>query len=90
MALSKETVIDRIEITENGSVQIRHATYFLEDGVRVAGPHYHRGVVDADKQPPALASAAMQIRREVIAHDEGKRTPKRVVAPERKVRSRKR
>lgn len=46
MTLSKETVIDKIEITEDGSVQVRRATYIVEDGVRIAGPNYHRSAYD--------------------------------------------
>ena len=40
--LSKETVLDRIEIDEHGSVSVRRAMYVVEDGVRIAGPIYHR------------------------------------------------
>lgn len=40
--LSKETVIDKIEIVESGHVQVRRATYIIEDGKRIAGPDYHR------------------------------------------------
>jgi hypothetical protein len=40
--LSKETQIDKVEVLEDGTVQIRRATYIVEDGVRIAGPNYHR------------------------------------------------
>lgn len=42
MALSKEVVVDKIEILEDGAIQVRRATYILEDGVRISGPSYHR------------------------------------------------
>lgn len=42
MALTKETVIDRVEVNEHGAVHVRRATYILEDGTRIAGPEYHR------------------------------------------------
>lgn len=42
MALIKETVVDQIEVREDGSLQVRRATYVVEDGVRIAGPIYHR------------------------------------------------
>ena len=42
MALTKITVIDKIEIVESLHVQVRRATYVEEDGVRIAGPMYHR------------------------------------------------
>lgn len=46
--LTKETVIDKIEILENDTVQVRRATYILEDGQRIAGPIYHRTVYAKD------------------------------------------
>jgi len=44
MALEKQTVVDKIEVTENGSVQVRTATRILEDG-NVISQSYHRHVV---------------------------------------------
>lgn len=40
--LSKETVIDLIQVTETGAVQVRRATYILEDGARISQPTYER------------------------------------------------
>ena len=40
--ITKETVIDKIEILETGHLQVRRATYIIEDGKRIAGPMYHR------------------------------------------------
>lgn len=48
MALSKETVIDKIEVLENGAIQVRRATYIVEDGVRIAGPIYVRAAYTPD------------------------------------------
>lgn len=45
MALTKETVVDKIEVLENGALQVRRATYIVEDGVRLPNPAYHRSVV---------------------------------------------
>lgn len=42
MALAKVTVVDKIEIAEDGSVFVRRATYVTEDGVRITEPTYHR------------------------------------------------
>ena len=36
MALSKVTVIDKIEVLEKGNVQVRTATRVLEDGVELS------------------------------------------------------
>jgi hypothetical protein len=41
MSLTKEQVIDKIEIIENGVVQIRQATKILEDGNELS-KSYHR------------------------------------------------
>ncbi len=44
MALEKQTVVDKIEVIENGSVQVRTATRIVEDG-NVISTSYHRHVV---------------------------------------------
>lgn len=44
MALEKLTVVDKIEVVENGSVQVRTATRIMEDGVQLSSS-YHRHVV---------------------------------------------
>ena len=36
MALTKETVVDKIEVLEKGQVQVRTATRVLEDGVQLS------------------------------------------------------
>ena len=41
MALTKETVVDKIEVIENGIVQVRTSTRVLEDGVQLSSS-YHR------------------------------------------------
>ena len=45
MALTKEIVVDKIEVLENGQVQVRTATRVLEDGVQLS-QSYHRHVVE--------------------------------------------
>jgi hypothetical protein len=44
MALEKQTVVDKIEVLENGCVQVRTATRIIEDGVQLS-QSYHRHVV---------------------------------------------
>ena len=44
MALEKIQVVDRIEVVENGVVQVRTKTAFKEDGVEI-GSKFHRHVV---------------------------------------------
>lgn len=44
MALEKNVVVDKIEVLENGSVQVRTKTAILEDGEQISGT-FHRHVV---------------------------------------------
>ena len=44
MALTKEIVVDKIEVLEKGQVQVRTATRVLEDGVKLS-QSYHRHVI---------------------------------------------
>ena len=47
MALTKETIVDKIEVLENGTVQVRTATRILEDGVALSSS-FHRHVCAPD------------------------------------------
>jgi len=44
MALTKETIVDKIEVLEAGHIQVRTATRVLEDGVALSSS-YHRHVL---------------------------------------------
>jgi hypothetical protein len=44
MALEKKEVVDLIEVTENGNVQVRTKTAILEDGKEISSK-FHRHVV---------------------------------------------
>jgi hypothetical protein len=44
MALEKVEIVDRIEVVENGSVQVRTKTAIKEDGVEITSK-FHRHVV---------------------------------------------
>jgi len=64
MALIKEVVIDKIEVLESGSIQVRQATRVLEDG-EVLSTSYHRHVLEKnadltneDPKVVAIATAA--------------------------------
>jgi len=64
MALTKEQVIDKIEIVENGIMQVRQATRIMEDGKEISKT-YHRWSfepgTDVSEQPAnvqAIAAAA--------------------------------
>jgi hypothetical protein len=44
MALEKIEIVDRIEVVENGSVNVRTKTTIMEDGKQISG-NFHRHVV---------------------------------------------
>jgi hypothetical protein len=44
MALEKVNVVDRIEVVENGSVQVRTSTRIMENGQQISNV-FHRHVV---------------------------------------------
>lgn len=48
MALEKVTAVDRIEVLENGSVQVRTKTTIMEDGKQISGSFYRHVVAPGD------------------------------------------
>ena len=44
MDITKEMIVDRIEVLENGCVQVRTKTAIMEDGKQISGS-FHRHVV---------------------------------------------
>jgi hypothetical protein len=46
--LTRETALDKVEVLESGAIQVREATYIVDDSFtppqRVAGPAYRRTV----------------------------------------------
>ena len=75
MSLEKKVVLDSLDVTATGHLQIRHATYVEEDGVRISGPSFHRYVLtpgDAlDGQPQRVRDVAAAVwTPEVIAAEE--------------------
>jgi hypothetical protein len=64
MALTKETVVDKIEVLESNAIQVRKVTRILEDG-EVLSSSYHRHVLqpgadltNEDPKVVAIATAA--------------------------------
>jgi len=61
MALTKETIVDKIEVLEMGQVQVRTATRVLEDGT-VLSSSFHRHVLapgdDLTEQDAKVAAIA--------------------------------
>jgi len=46
VAITKEVVIDSIQVLELGQIQVRESTYFVENGVRIGHHSYHRHVIN--------------------------------------------
>jgi len=44
MSLTKETLIDKIEVVENGTVQVRQVTRIMEDGNQLS-QSFHRWTI---------------------------------------------
>jgi hypothetical protein len=61
MSLTKEVVIDKIEVLESGFIQVRQATRVLEDNV-VLSTSYHRHALgknaDLTNEDPKVAAIA--------------------------------
>jgi hypothetical protein len=59
MALTKETVVDQITVTENGIVLYREATRIMEDGVQLSQTYHRTSLTpgqDLAGQPANVAS----------------------------------
>ena len=77
MALEKVEIIDRIEVVENGIVQVRTKTAIIEDGVEISSK-FHRHVVvpgadysDEDAKVQAICKATHT--KDVVAAFEASR-----------------
>lgn len=46
--LEKVEVIDKIEVLEDGQIQVRRATKIMENGKQIGSPTYHRWVLAPD------------------------------------------
>jgi flagella basal body P-ring formation protein FlgA len=61
MALTKEIIVDKIEVLEMGQVQVRTATRVMEDGA-VLSSSFHRHVLapddDLSEQDPKVVAIA--------------------------------
>ena len=71
MALEEKSVVDKVEVLLNGSIQVRRRDQIIKDGVEVAAT-YHRHVVhpgdDVSNEDPRVAAiAAATWTDEVVA-----------------------
>ena len=49
MAITKETLVDKIEVLEMGQVQVRTATKIVEDGTELSRSFHRHVVMPSDK-----------------------------------------
>ena len=67
--LEKVNVVDRIEVLENGAVQVRTKTAILEDGKQISGT-FHRHVVapgdDYSKQDARVQAICTATHTEAV------------------------
>jgi hypothetical protein len=82
MALEKIQIVDRIEVVENGCVQVRTKTAFKEDGVEI-GSKFHRHVIvpgadysaeDAKVQAIAASIHTPEVIASYVASQEAAKT----------------
>ena len=78
MSLTKEQVIDKVEVVENGTLQVRQVTRIMEDGKQLSS-FYHRwsftpgsDVSDQPANVQAIANAAWT--QQIIAAYEAAQT----------------
>ena len=55
MALTKETIVDKIEVLELGQVQVRTATRVLEDGTQLSQSFHRHTLAPSDKSSGSWA-----------------------------------
>ena len=78
MSLSKEQAIDKIEVIENGTLQVRQVTRIMEDGNQLSSS-YHRWSIEpgqdySDQADNVKAICALTHTPAVIAAFEASRT----------------
>lgn len=75
MALEERTIIDRLEVLADGTVQVRQANQILRDG-EVISQTFHRKVISIEDENPDLSFAD----EESVSIIEAARTPARLEA----------
>ena len=55
MALTKEVIVDKIEVLEKGNVQVRTATKIMEDGTELSSSFHRHVLVPSDKSSGSWA-----------------------------------
>lgn len=68
MALQKVTVLDKLEVLEDGTLQVRHASYIVDGKERITASMYHRSVFVPGAEVPTktLGYAKIAAVRDVV------------------------
>jgi len=66
MTLTKQTVIDKIEIFEDGKIQHRQATRVYDDGVLIAETYHRLPVLEPGDETQAIDDARVQVVAETL------------------------
>ena len=75
MALTEQTIIDKLEVLADGTVQVREANQILRDG-EVISQSYHRYVISITDPNPDLS----HLDEASLATVTAARTPERLAA----------
>ena len=85
MALTKETVVDQITVTENGTILYREATRIMEDGKQISQTYHRTSLAPEDDLTgvPANVVAICNVAwtPEVIAAYKAQQEANKIVEP---------
>jgi len=83
MTLDKQTIIDRIEVVENGTVQVRQATIISEDGNQISRTFHRWCIVPSqdysDQEDKVKAICQATHTPEVIAAYKAQQEANRII-----------
>ena len=70
--ITKETIIGSRNVLPDGQIEVREDTWFVENGVRVGAPSYHRYVVSPGDSTEGRDPAIQRIAK--VEHTQAKIT----------------
>lgn len=88
MALTKEVVIDKIEILEDGIIQTREETRILEDGVIISRKYTNRKIIlpgeDTTKEEQRVKDVVAAVHKPTVVAAYQAKVAARIAAEEAK------
>lgn len=67
--IERKTVLDQIEITRRGTVQVRIALLLVDNGVEI-GCKYHRSAIEEPSAPNAATLQMYEVNRHLVSMGE--------------------